>query len=384
MGYKFNPFTNNFDLTDSKFVYQSSTELRFASTAVTTLQGNNGGLTLSGGTATTDNLTLNANSQTLDTSNTGRIVLGERLSWDKTGQIDHDNGGFFKIAAFKLWTISGTQTAETSTSILDLQTVYDTRTIKFSGSVVLSTVTLFDGRPVVQPTVATTDTQTDWRVFFGYMQYLPLLSTAITATTNDAGAYKAGVAIGVAAGSHASSAAVVDHGYGFQAVSAAAAQGTFNTWHGLWIRSSTVGGSGVITTNIGVDVEAQTAGTTDIGVRIAKADTYTLQLSSTAGDAASGITFGTDTTLYRSAADTLKTDDKLHVVGELELDGALNHDGTNVGLYGVAPVARATTGVAEATFVENAGGTAVNVDSTFGGYTLQQIAQALQNIGILS
>lgn len=46
--------------------------------------------------------------------------------------------------------------------------------------------------------------------------------------------------------------------------------------------------------------------------------------------------------------------------------------------------AQQTTGVAEAAFTENAGGTAVNVDSTFGGYTLQQIAQALQNHGLLA
>jgi hypothetical protein len=55
-----------------------------------------------------------------------------------------------------------------------------------------------------------------------------------------------------------------------------------------------------------------------------------------------------------------------------------------IGLYSATPVIRATTSVAEATFVENAGGTAVNVDSTFGGYTLQQVVQALQDIGILT
>lgn len=43
-----------------------------------------------------------------------------------------------------------------------------------------------------------------------------------------------------------------------------------------------------------------------------------------------------------------------------------------------------TTGVTEATFVENSGGTAINVDSTFGGYTIQQIAKALQNHGLLA
>lgn len=42
-----------------------------------------------------------------------------------------------------------------------------------------------------------------------------------------------------------------------------------------------------------------------------------------------------------------------------------------------------TTSITEAAFVENGGGTAVNDDSTFGGYTLQQIAQALIEQGIL-
>lgn len=72
-----------------------------------------------------------------------------------------------------------------------------------------------------------------------------------------------------------------------------------------------------VTTQIGIDIAALTRASTDIGIRIAKADTYTLQLSDTGGTAAGGITFGTDTTLYRSAADTLKTDDSLVVTGTL-------------------------------------------------------------------
>lgn len=57
---------------------------------------------------------------------------------------------------------------------------------------------------------------------------------------------------------------------------------------------------------------------------------------------------------------------------------------TGIGFFDTTPVAQPTTGIAEATFVENAGGTAVNVDSTFGGYTLQQIAQSLQNLGLIA
>ena len=40
-------------------------------------------------------------------------------------------------------------------------------------------------------------------------------------------------------------------------------------------------------------------------------------------------------------------------------------------------------GTSEAAFVANAGGTAVTDDSTFGGYTLQQLAQALIEQGLL-
>ena len=66
--------------------------------------------------------------------------------------------------------------------------------------------------------------------------------------------------------------------------------------------------------------------------------------------------------------------------------------GTQIGLtnaqklafFGATPIIQPTTGVSEASFVENAGGTAVNIDSTFGGYTLQQITQALQNLGVLA
>lgn len=55
-----------------------------------------------------------------------------------------------------------------------------------------------------------------------------------------------------------------------------------------------------------------------------------------------------------------------------------------LGFYGATPIIQPTTGVGEAAFVENLGGTAVNDDSTFGGYTLQQIAQALQSLGLLT
>lgn len=76
----------------------------------------------------------------------------------------------------------------------------------------------------------------------------------------------------------------------------------------------------------------------------ATADTAArLAITSSTGNLAWGDgTNAADTNLYRSAADHLKTDDKLQVVGELELDAALNHDGTTVGFYGVTPATRPT------------------------------------------
>lgn len=58
-------------------------------------------------------------------------------------------------------------------------------------------------------------------------------------------------------------------------------------------------------------------------------------------------------------------------------------DDPSIGFFGNTPIAQPTTGHAEAAFVENAGGTAVNDDSTFGGYTLRQAVQALLDYGIL-
>lgn len=58
--------------------------------------------------------------------------------------------------------------------------------------------------------------------------------------------------------------------------------------------------------------------------------------------------------------------------------------GQKLAFWNTAPIAQPTTGIAEAAFVENSGGTVVNVDSTFAGYTLQQVVQALKDAGLLA
>ena len=101
---------------------------------------------------------------------------------------------------------------------------------------------------------------------------------------------------------------------------------------------------------------------------------YALQLSDTGGTLAGGITFGTDANLYRSAANTLKTDDSLIVTANLTANGniSLGDNATDtIGFYGTAGVARgaaftqtystATRTVPAATaetLTDNSGGTA--------------------------
>lgn len=55
-----------------------------------------------------------------------------------------------------------------------------------------------------------------------------------------------------------------------------------------------------------------------------------------------------------------------------------------IGFWNKTPIAQPTTAIAGATFVSGGGGTNMKTDDTFGGYTIQQIAQALINIGILA
>jgi len=54
-----------------------------------------------------------------------------------------------------------------------------------------------------------------------------------------------------------------------------------------------------------------------------------------------------------------------------------------IGFYNATPIVRPDTGVAASAFVAGTG-TAVNDNSTFGGYTIKQVVQALQNLGLIA
>jgi hypothetical protein len=88
---------------------------------------------------------------------------------------------------------------------------------------------------------------------------------------------------------------------------------------------------------VAIDVANVTAtGGSVIGLRIAApsggATNLALHLSDTGGTAAGGLTLGSDTNLYRSAANTLKTDDALIVTGALTLTSALTVGNGGTGL----------------------------------------------------
>lgn len=120
------------------------------------------------------------------------------------------------------------------------------------------------------------------------------------------------------------------------------AGGTIDTAHSLVAKNPYIT-AGTVTDNYGLYVEDLTGGTNDYGIAIAGADTQALWISSGANntDAANGIAFGSsrDTNLYRSAANTLSSDDSFQLAGDLAVNGGditttattLNIDVANTG-----------------------------------------------------
>lgn len=83
------------------------------------------------------------------------------------------------------------------------------------------------------------------------------------------------------------------------------------------------------------------------------------------------------------ATDVADTGFTLHVEGDTKLEGDLQHEGGDLGIFGAPPVAQPTTAITAATYTA-VGGSAVNSDDTFDGYTIGQIVAALRAIGALA
>lgn len=142
---------------------------------------------------------------------------------------------------------------------------------------------------------------------------------------------------------------------------------------GLGIASLENSGGGSVLENYGAYIQSQTAATDNYGLRIDTASTQTLWLAGDEGTANSGIAFGStrDTNLYRSAADTLKTDDSLHVTSNVGIgtapgtyklnvatDAANNYvanffnDGNNANRNGIRIQAGADDGSGATTYID--------------------------------
>lgn len=108
------------------------------------------------------------------------------------------------------------------------------------------------------------------------------------------------------------------------------------------------------------------------------------KLEFTDPDGAFSLNSLSDVDLDTVAEDNILTYDGTNWVNSTDITVESLSATTTVGFYGTTPVAQQTDAVGEAAFAENVGGTAVNDDSTFGGYTIGQVVQALQNYGILA
>lgn len=109
--------------------------------------------------------------------------------------------------------------------------------------------------------------------------------------------------------------------------------GTVTNAKGILINDSNKGSGGMAVTNqFGQDIAAQTQGSTlNVGLRIAApngaTNNYALQLSDTGATAAGGLTFGTDTQVYRSGTNALNFGvAQLNSLGNLEIDGSAVRD----------------------------------------------------------
>lgn len=311
------------------------------------LAGRSGGQTLIGGTSKTNNLVLSANSQAYDNKSYGYIETTHPIVWNDDINIGATFTGFFSEGYHRFISQTGTFTLDPTMNAGEVITLKSAVTIKYSSSQIITASPTFMSQNTIQPTAAVSDNAlSSWSSYIANDRFMPLLTTAITATTTNFVGLQSAPTVGITAGSHASASGVATNLIAVQAASKVTAQGTATNARGVLVNNPVKEGSGVVTNNIGVDIESMTSGSTlNVGLRIAPSTStgaQAIQITGTPTTAAGGITFGTDTTLYRSAADTLKTDDKLHVVGELELDGALNHDGTTFGLFGAAPATQST------------------------------------------
>lgn len=228
-------------------------------------------------------------------------VLGKRLTIGATSGFSASTGRIVKIESIN--------TAPSGTEIQESHVHHITPTINSSGDIRLSI-----NQTIIDAATGVTQNSITSGIFENRVRQDGLISTLRTVNANamivdssspgttqitTLSAFNASVY----SRSSGSTTAAIDTGVAYDTNNLAANGGlTITNLTGFMMRNPA---ANTITNLIGIDIEALTRGSVNIGLRIAKANTYSLQLSDTGGTASGGITFGTDTQVYRSAANVL-------------------------------------------------------------------------------
>lgn len=277
------------------------------------LAGRSGGQTLRGGTSKTNNLVLSANSQAYDNKSYGYIEPTHPIVWNDDINIGATFTGFFTEGYHRFISQTGTFTLDPTMNAGEVVALKSAATIKYSSSQIITASPTFMSQNTIQPTAAVNDNAlASWSSYIANDKFMPLLTTAITATTTNFVGLQSAPTVGITAGSHASAKGVVTNLTAVEASSKVTAQGTATNARGVLVYNSAKEGSGIVTNNIGVDIEFMTSGSTlNVGLRIAPSTStgaQAIQITGTPTTAAGGIAFGSDVNLYRSGAGFLRTD----------------------------------------------------------------------------
>lgn len=275
------------------FKLSSSTTIVPRTTGVTTWQGNAGGLTINGGTATSDSINIFPNNQAFADSNTGRITLNERVTLPESGSLVGTNIGFGNAFTDSLITASGTWTMNSALKFFAWAMVQDNRIIIPTSSQIITSASTFTCTTTIQPNVTIADIYAVWAGFYSSPLYSPSLASAVSTTPTAVIGYQSDPRAFIKAGSNAGATSVIPQMNCFSSSLAGTISGfihvglqtTATIYSGYRALNPVVSGTGSsITTLIGVDIEAQTSGTTNIGIRQAGTATNRLAGNTRIGD----------------------------------------------------------------------------------------------------
>lgn len=260
----------NFIEPDATLVTESpSGTARIDVSKYSLLAGRAGGQTLHGGTAASDDLTLNANDETFSLANAGRIRPGERVVWDIT------SSGASAIDT-QVLDITGTVTnSGAGATGLVLRGLRFRPTIEYDGTLGLGSSPSIESGPLIRPRTAGTEIGSHL-MFLADPLYEPDLSTGVTRTAAEIVGFSAEPRANIRSGSHASAAVVINNLDGVEAftnglvravVGHVGAQTRVVTARGLHVQAPKETSSGDVDLFVGVDIEDSTEPDASISLR---------------------------------------------------------------------------------------------------------------------